>query len=128
MTPIQYTGTWFLDNPKFNGVTPMGREEDYPLWLAWYTTPPTLENALQNWDKPRLPRGYTSKEIWQFTSSGENWNAGQSGFITRIDYNIARDLSSLLSAAPEPPEPPSPDPLGERVARIEEHLSSWQTT
>ncbi|KKL87929.1 hypothetical protein LCGC14_1929790 [marine sediment metagenome] len=27
---------------------------------------------------------------------------------------------------PEPPEPPSPDPLGERVTRIERHLSSWK--
>ncbi len=124
MTPIQYTGAWFLNHPKFNGVEPSGVE--FPLWLAWYTIPPTLENALTKWDAPVLPRGYTSKEIWQFTSSGDNWDAGQSGFITRIDYNIARDLPSLLSAPPESPEPPSPDPLGERVTRIEEYLSSWK--
>ncbi|KKM95318.1 hypothetical protein LCGC14_1189360 [marine sediment metagenome] len=123
MTPIQYTGTWFLDNPKFNGVEPSGVA--FPLWLAWYVTPPTLENALLKWDTPKLPRGYTSKEIWQFTSSGDNWNAGQSGFITRIDYNIARDLSSLLTVPSEPD--PSPDPLGERVMRIEEWIQSYGT-
>ncbi len=122
MTPIQYTGTWFLDDPKFNGVEPSGAE--FPLWLAWYISNPTLENALTKWHSVRLPRGYPSKEIWQFTSKGDNWDAGQSAFIKQIDYNIARDLSSLL----DEPEQPNPDPLEKRVERIEKHLSSWQTT
>jgi GH25 family lysozyme M1 (1,4-beta-N-acetylmuramidase) len=77
--PWIYTGAWFWNGPDYLGpATPIGIEQDYPLWHASYLTPPPWKPRWSPSDAPqepsepvRLGDGWDEWAVWQWTSKGQ---------------------------------------------------------
>lgn len=98
--PILYTGGWFW-NPRITRPEVFAR---YPLWLSHYTSAPA----------PKLPRGFSSWAIWQFTSSGR-----VAGIPGNVDVNRCDELMlAHLIGLQGPESGPGPTPKKGRQRRM----------
>jgi murein DD-endopeptidase MepM/ murein hydrolase activator NlpD len=86
--PIIYTARWFWD--YYVGTA--GWEEEYPLWVASYTT------------TPRLPSAWSTWLFWQYTASGSC--PGINGSVDLNHFNGSpSDLAELAGEEPATPTP-----------------------
>jgi len=100
MRPIIYTGSWFWNSPHYLGlVTPIGIEEEYPLWEAEYLT-----KRLGKWhpngapQEPKEPvmlgNGWKDWTFWQWTNKGAPIGVESS----TLDYDVFNGTLDELKA------------------------------
>lgn len=94
LRPIIYTGSWFWNGPtRLGPATPIGVEEDHPLWEAEYLqgrfTPAGSKTPGESPEPPKIPqelgKGWSGWSLWQWTSKGVPIGAPDA---SNMDYNV----------------------------------------